>query len=275
MHCVNLFSEIEDGVREVRSSKSGFITNFFPEKERVSLWIDRRVFLKIKIGETIFFLKENEDFTMLYYLSTNHTALLDSLTALTKATPLVTYISDLVGKENILETKVLFENSGFQEYTYLVRMNRMIHEPERHYEKPENLKEAELHQTDELLNLFNSYFDPKAEQIPLKEEIIKWINLGSLLVYEVENQIAGFIIYDLNGTTLYLRYWFVHPEFRERKIGSHLFNYFLFKGKDTKRQLFWVINSNANAIKRYKHYGFSEERMYNYIMINKNLRYEG
>ncbi|MBA4320402.1 MAG: N-acetyltransferase, partial [Flavobacterium sp.] len=46
------------------------------------------------------------------------------------------------------------------------------------------------------------------------------------------------------------------------------------KGRNTKRQLFWVIKSNENAIKRYLHYGFKEEKMYNFVMINKNIRYE-
>ena len=38
------------------------------------------------------------------------------------------------------------------------------------------------------------------------------------------------------------------------------------EGKDTKRQIFWVIRTNENAIKRYKHYGFNEENMFDYVM---------
>jgi GNAT superfamily N-acetyltransferase len=87
--------------------------------------------------------------------------------------------------------------------------------------------------------------------------------------------IAGFIIYQLVGVTLYLRYWFVSPLFRDRKFGSKLFNYFLLKGKDSKRQLFWVIQTNENAISRYKHYGFKEEKIYNFVLTNKNIKYEG
>ena len=53
-----------------------------------------------------------------------------------------------------------------------------------------------------------------------------------------------------------------------------LFNEFLSRGKNTQRQLFWVIKTNQNAIKRYRHYGFEEEKMSNFILTNKNIRYE-
>ena len=93
-------------------------------------------------------------------------------------------------------------------------------------------------------------------------------------IYEVENKILGFIIYDLKASTLFLRYWFVKPNYRDLRIGSKLFNEFLLRGKDTHRQMFWVIRSNENAINRYLHYGFKEEIMYNFVYTNKPLKYE-
>ena len=77
---------------------------------------------------------------------------------------------------------------------------------------------------------------------------------------------VGFLIYELKATTLYLRYWFTHPDYRDRKVGSRLLCRFFEEGKDTKRQLLWVIRTNDNAIKRYRHYSFVEENMYDYIM---------
>ena len=150
----------------------------------------------------------------------------------------------------------------------------MVSNPILELENNIYLKEATQNHIDELIVLFEKHFDPIAEQLPVKSDLLNWIETGSLLIYEINNKIGGFIIYDLNGLTLYLRYWFVHPDFRDQKIGSLLFNYFLYKGRNTKRQIFWVIQSNDNAIKRYKHYGFVEEKMYNFVMINKNKRYE-
>ena len=74
-----------------------------------------------------------------------------------------------------------------------------------------------------------------------------------------------FLIYELNATTLYLRYWFTHPDYRDTKVGSRLLRRFFEEGKDTKRQLFWVIRTNENAIVRYRPYGFAEENMFDYV----------
>ena len=90
--------------------------------------------------------------------------------------------------------------------------------------------------------------------------------LVHVLVCEEEGKMAGFLIYELNATTLYLRYWFTHPDFRDKKVGSRLLRRFFEEGKGTKRQLFWVIRTNENAIKRYRHYGFAEENMFDFVM---------
>ena len=60
-----------------------------------------------------------------------------------------------------------------------------------------------------------------------------------------------------------------------RRWGACLLKYYFFESKRTKRQIFWVIDSNINAIKRYRHYGFKAEEMVDYVMINKNIKYEG
>jgi hypothetical protein len=53
-----------------------------------------------------------------------------------------------------------------------------------------------------------------------------------------------------------------------------LLNEFFSNSVGTKRQLFWVIQTNENAIKRYIHYGFNSENLYDYILTNKKIFYE-
>ena len=77
------------------------------------------------------------------------------------------------------------------------------------------------------------------------------------------------MIYEKNPSTLYLRYWFVHPDYQDKKVGSDLMNVFLKRGKDTKRQLLWVRQDNENALARYHHYGFKKDDMCDYILTNK------
>ena len=117
--------------------------------------------------------------------------------------------------------------------------------------------------------LLHQFFNEKTEQIPFAEELEGYAKEGHILVCEESSNLAGFLIYEINATTIYLRYWFTLPDFRDKKVGSRLLRRFFEEGKNTKRQLFWVIRNNENAIKRYKHYGFAEENMYDFIMQSR------
>ena len=99
-------------------------------------------------------------------------------------------------------------------------------------------------------------------------------NKNSMLVIKDEEKIAGFIIFEIKGFTSYLRYWFVDEKYRNKKVGSQLISKFFDLSGNTKRIIFWVIQSNENAIKRYKHYGFTEENLVDHVFSNKsNLIY--
>ena len=140
--------------------------------------------------------------------------------------------------------------------------------------KCSNLIIARLYHAESIFTLLNEYFDPIAEQLPDIDEIYEWIEEEHIIISETNGKIQGFIIYDLIGLTSYLRYWFVDPLYRNMKIGSSLLNKYFENSKNTKRQLFWVIQSNENAIMRYKHYGFKPENLIDVIMINREVSYE-
>ena len=162
--------------------------------------------------------------------------------------------------------KDVFVEQGFSVYEQLYRMNRIGTLEFKEIDTP-NVCFAEDVDAQVVLDMLHSYFDPLSEQLPSYEEILYFISQKSVLVYKEAGKVYGFVIFELNGQTLYLRYWFVLPEYRDLKIGSRLFNEFMRAGHATKRQLFWVIASNENAIKRYRHYGFEVERLYDYVLI--------
>jgi ribosomal protein S18 acetylase RimI-like enzyme len=136
------------------------------------------------------------------------------------------------------------------------------------------VKKAQSSDVNAILNLFHNYFDPIAEQLPTEDEIYNWIKKDHLILVQEKEEIQGFVIFDLIGVTSYLRYWFVHPEYRNRKLGSILLNEYFKVSARSKRQLFWVIQSNENAISRYLHYGFKHENLNDYILTNENISYE-
>jgi len=274
MKKVTDFIEINQAVVRIKNYKKKLVTNFFPNREKVEIWISKNQFYTIEIGEVIYFLKKNENFYALFFIASSNEELDKSLLELLVDFSEEILMLDIVQREETSDLLNVFYSKSFNLYTSLVRMNRLNHQVDLLSISTDGVKEASGHHLISLTNILYSFFDEKAEQLPDEKELGNWIENKNVLIYEEDNQIGGFLVYEIIGNTLYLRYWFVHPNFRDKRVGSKLFYEFENKGKDANRHLFWVIRSHENAIKRYKHYGFVEEKMYNFVLTNKNIRYE-
>jgi ribosomal protein S18 acetylase RimI-like enzyme len=270
MRYVSSFLEVQQLIVFVRNQKKGFITNFYPEEFKINLWISNNELFYEDYTDSILFFHKCDGFVTLFYCTTTIDALDNALIKLESDSLYVVDILSNTSKSLVIE---IFYNNGFKRHNSLVRMNKINQLKNIQYQPNENIKNADLSDTIEIQKIFFTYFDKFTEQIPINKELMQWIKQSHLIVYKDESKIVGFLIYDITGITLYLRYWFVRPEYRDQKVGSELIKEFLFRGKETKRQIFWVIESNENAIKRYLHYGFTRENMYDFVLI-KNKKHE-
>jgi len=263
MEKINSIEQLQQQLGEVR--KQRFVTNFFLDPVKHSVWITKGDCHTEMVGDTLFVIRTDSGFWNVFYSSSNNETLSSDIKTLTSRFPEQTMMFDIVGREVQCKPLVdVFKELGFKEATSLVRMNRMAEPFE--YISDGSIRKATKNDIPHISNLLHEYFNPQNEQIPYDDELIDYANQGHVLVCEENGSIAGFLIYELNVSTLYLRYWFTHPDFRDKKVGSRLLRRFFEEGKDTKRQIFWVIRTNENAIKRYKHYGFKEENMFDYVM---------
>lgn len=275
MYSILNINEIQPLIKELRDLKKGFLTNYYPDPAKTGLWVEHGLFFKELFHETIFFFRKDTGFYHLYYCSASVNSLRNGLTALLQKSPEMRYAIDVIGNSlDVNETGREIESAGFFTYTSLVRMSRIISVSDT----PDvagnpSLAEALQNDAPEIIGLLQQYFDPLAENLPLQPEIESWIDAGHIIVYREKMVIRGFLIYEITGVTSYLRYWFVHPDHREKKIGSVLIVEFFKRCSGTKRQLFWVIQSNENAIKRYIHYGFKPENLVDIIYTNSNIQY--
>ncbi|MDR2036307.1 MAG: GNAT family N-acetyltransferase [Bacteroidales bacterium] len=253
--------QIQEAVAGVKSK--GFITNFFLDMKKHNLWVEKRVLKLVTFGNTLFLLKQNDDFYHLFFCSGS----IEDLSRDVKYLDKCSYSIDILGgdKETIERLKIPFLEYGFSPYKSLIRMSRKT-VLEASFIGDEII-EAQKTDAEDILSLLYDNFDKRAEQIPFIEEIDNWIEDKTLLLYKKNNRIAGFLAYEISGATQYLRYWFVAKECRGIKIGSLLLRKFFFKGNNSKRQLFWVLKDNENAIKRYIHYGFRFENIMDEILI--------
>jgi GNAT superfamily N-acetyltransferase len=274
MKLVTEISTITNAYNQVKNFKKNFNTNFYIKTDQIKKLILNKLLYEITIGEVFFIIKKKDSFSNLYFYASSLNELAKSLPTLLKIFSEETLVVDLLAKNDKCPEKILFEQNQFILYTSLIRMSCIGKKIYNEGLISKNVRNAIKEDMQVVKKLLYLYFDPIAEQLPDTDDLLNWVNNNRVIVFEENSNILGFIIYDVNASTLYLRYWFVHPKYRDRKIGSHLFNEFLLRGRETHRQMFWVIKSNVNAIKRYLHYGFKEEIMYNFVFINKPLKYE-
>ncbi|EKD30769.1 MAG: hypothetical protein ACD_77C00477G0037 [uncultured bacterium] len=264
------YQEIIDKIKFLKEGKKGIITNFYPDIEIVTRWINSGNLHFFQHAETLLLLRSNKDFRNLYFVTASYDSLQKALIHLNHEMNDVRFVVDLVGKmPDIGLTSNAFINSGFGEYAKLCRMSRKVSDNE-HFAINSHILPAKITHAENILDLLYTYFDPVSEQLPGTDEVKKWIANGNVSVYSSDGQILGFVIYINKGFSSYLRYWFVHPGHRDKKIGSALLNKYFSDSKDVRLMFFWVILSNENAVVRYKHYGFQMENFYD-IVMTKNL----
>jgi len=269
MNKVCSYQEISNYIKIIKEGKKGIITNFYPDFEKVTVWINSDEFYFTQKNNTLFLFRINKGFINLFFLATSLSDLNDSLILLIDEEQNYFFVVELVGKKHDIDIlSTIYYNNSFFEYTTFLKMNRWGYK-ENNFVNNENVKPARTEQTDNIENLLNTYFDIIAEHLPGRKEIEEWIENGNISVYESDEKIYGFVIYDIKGRTSHLRYWFVLPEYRNEKIGSSLFSKFLNCSKNVIRLFLWVMKNNENAINRYKHYGFEEEDFYNMVLTNR------
>jgi ribosomal protein S18 acetylase RimI-like enzyme len=261
------YNQIRNAIVAVKAYRKGWLTNFFFGEEHCNLLIASNKLFLINFEQCVFIFHKDHDFYHVYFISTDRETLSISLNKLVSQYLSSILVVDIVGTNNTMLSS-LYEQVGFEKYVCLIRMSRTENIDYTQISDP-RVKFADTSNGSQIGELLETYFDRYSEQIPMREEIKTWITANRIITIIEQDKIIGFVIFEINGVTAYLRYWFTHPEYRNKKIGSALLRRFFYECRYTKRQLFWVIETNDNAIARYKHYGFEFEPMYDQVMIKK------
>ncbi len=258
---IRTWDEVVCRVAEARD-KGRMVLNFFPDGKRMTPWCDNGAFSYVECGDTTFFIRRQEIFSNLYFLSTSTEALAKDVATLIASNNLGRLVVDVLGRDNMREpVEAVFKSAGFDVLTTLQRMSRrtpaekFVHESVVDFAEPANAAA--------IYDLLTTNFIAEEEQLPSLEEVQDWIAARMLLVTRdgKSQEIKGFVIFDLSPAVLYLRYWFVSSDVRGKGIGGKLLRSMFAAGTNTKRQYFWVKTDNENAIKRYRHYGFEFEEL--------------
>lgn len=257
--------QVNSFAAEIRNMRQGYVTNFFWDKQKHPYWIAESVLSYQKANCCYLLLHENDTFINIYYIATNMEAVADAIQNINLENDII--IDVIIKKDGKGEIEAL-KRVGFNTYRCLFRMSHIGFLADDNWERCDDAIHASMSDCMLIYNALQRNFDPRCEQLPSLQEVKNYAQRDQLLVIKDGNKLCGFIIFEISGSTSwYLRYWYTSPEYRNQKVGTKLLRTALVIGKGTKRQQLWVISENDNAIMRYKHYGFQQEPINDYVMI--------
>ena len=265
MDKVASYDQVLHFTNSVRSLREGFATNFFWNPDKHPSWIEEGSLFYEEEKDCVLLLHLDEGFYSLFYLSVSLDKALAYISKLDTDLP---FVLDYVCKGDMVDSvSQAFQDAEFQVYRQLFRMSHAGPMDCSRSQADSCIEFGVPADIQGLQGIFQCDFDALCEQIPTPKELQAFIDRQQVLVYRDGSDLAGFLIYELNGMTWYLRYWYTSPEHRGKGVGSSLFHRALQLGEGSKRQILWVISDNENAIKRYEHYGFTRETMNDFVMV--------
>jgi ribosomal protein S18 acetylase RimI-like enzyme len=264
---------VYDIIASIKKGSNDFITNFYPDDEKLNYWIDKQIFFFKYFANTVFFFRKDRDFYHLYFCSKNLINLSVDLKIINNQFSEI-FVSDCIGTEPLVEKLVaIFEECGFKKYVKYNRMKKFIYFNDLLPPVNQEVSFARLEDSLIIFDLFESNFDRFAEQLPTIEELEISITKNEVFILKDNSNIAGVLIRKMTSKSSLLMFFLVKIEYRNKKVGSKLLSYYFNECKN-KRIIMWVLSNNKNAIDIYKHYGFSFDILNDQIMINNNMHYE-
>ena len=260
------FEQTQLFTKQVRSLRKGYVTNFYWDPNKHPYWLASGLLEYEKTEECVLMFHDSGAFTNLYYIATDFDAVANMLNSIKFQNDLVV---DIVCKGDGSDVVDAFKKMGFESYRDLYRMCHIGQIVQHDWFRDPSVVNGNKDDAAKVLEILNKDFDPLCEQIPSLKELEDFAERGELSVIKEKNNICGFLIAEITGVTWYLRYWYTSPDYRNQGIGARLLRTSLINGITTKRQIFWVLSDNDNAIKRYEHYGFSKENVNDYVLIKK------
>ena len=171
MKVVKSFEELQQQVAEIRSLRLGFITNFFPDAEKHTIWIEKGDCFIERVNNTLFIVKQSPTFWNVFYCSTTMDMLSYDVEAFQSSYSDKTMMYDLVGRDIQCQPLVeLFKGKGCKTATSLVRMSRMTIPMD--YLPDRFVRYATEADIPEISRQLHHFFDERTADTKYKKEII-------------------------------------------------------------------------------------------------------
>lgn len=255
--------EVQLIISEGKRSATRYITNFFPSREKLDMWLKNEELFEALRGPATLILRKSDDFFHVHFSAGAPTELQAALQNLPAENFLV---CDLVGSSEVTTELVsVFEQAGFYKYRSLRRLAR-TNSTSTPFTRDQAVAAAREDEANAIHAILQHSFDRHSEQIPSFDELQAAARQGQIFVVRKDHGLAGFLYFQQQGVTATVRYWFVDEKYRNEGIGSKLMHAFFYYTATAKRILLWVVEDNENAIAKYEHYGFAPDNLIDQVM---------
>ncbi|MGH9561357.1 MAG: GNAT family N-acetyltransferase [Terracidiphilus sp.] len=273
MQAPALVSELPDSIQAIRRHADSFTTNLFAARHELQQWLDDGVMLQYEPGCRILLLRRDGCFHRLYHVASVPSELHAIEAFVHKHEPRTDIVADLIGTDSSLDREAeCYRNSGFEEYTVLLRMALMTGAFGGGTEEGTCGAFATSADVFPVTRFLDGVLDPFRDRVPAQAEVVAAVERSSILVARDGEEIEGLLWFEHSGATSLLRYWYVAPGHLRQGIGGGLMQHYLKLCSGKRRILVWVVRENALASAIYRHYGFREDGLVDRILLRKRLR---
>jgi GNAT superfamily N-acetyltransferase len=258
-------------ISRIRQNAKHFTTSFFATPEQTQGWLDEGGLSCAESAGCLLVFRRDRDFQHLCHVADSLESLSEALATL--ALPAgggAAYTADLVGRlEQTAPVAGVYQEHGFRTLTTLFRMFRLAGSALMDYQPDPEVVFAEPADVPMIAAFFDRLLNRFVDQIPDRAQLLTSAEQRAILLIRRGAAPGGVLLFENVGLTTLLRYWYVDERFRHDGIGGRLIRTFLHLCGGSKRILLWVIADNADAIAKYRHYGFAKENLVDQIMFKR------
>jgi GNAT superfamily N-acetyltransferase len=255
-----------EAIGRLRAAAPDALTNFFVTPKQAAAWMERGTLSIRERDGSVLVLRRDRGVHRVYHAAVDFGELSRALASLTAGWRGV-LTADLVGRpEETARVAEIYRLHGFEHYTSLVRMVRLTDGPSSDA-LDSTVVFAARHDVPTLCDFFDRVLDPLRDQVPEAEEIEAAVARTNILIERHGEDVGGALYFETTGLTSMLRYWYVDPRFHGLGIGGRLMRKYIELCRGTRRIVLWVVSGNADAIAKYRHYGFREDNLIDRIVV--------
>jgi ribosomal protein S18 acetylase RimI-like enzyme len=131
---------------------------------------------------------------------------------------------------------------------------------------------ATADQVPQILALLESSFNRFSDQLPTKSELEEAARANQIVWIVADGKVGALVHFETQGFTSTVRYWAVHPDCRDQRLGSRIIRHYFALHPKVKRFVLWVRADNENAVRRYLHFGYAPDGLVDQVLANPLIK---